>query len=152
MPAPLLFLNRTMMERPDERIVFKAVKALNKHLPAERKTLLALLREEKPAVRARDGSLHRILRRELEELATLVSEAEQRNLRLPIYIELTSDYGRGFARVHGALDCEVVRRVRVLGTAKEGEGGETLFINRDDVRRLRRRLPTATEYAFFYTL
>ncbi|MBN1455999.1 MAG: DUF61 family protein [Methanomicrobia archaeon] len=139
-----------MIERPDERILIKAVKALNKHLPAERKTLLALLREEKPAVRARDGSLHRIMRGELEELATLVSEDEQRSLRLPIYLELTADYGRGFARVHGVLDCAVVRRV--LDTGKGGEADETLFINREDVRRLRRRLPTATEYAFFYTL
>ena len=139
-----------MMERSDDRVFLKAVKALNKHLPAERKTLLALLREEKPAVRARDGSVHRIMRRELDALAGLVSEAEQRSLRLPIYIELTSEYGRGFARVQGALDCEIVRRI--LGTTKEGASDETLFINRDDVRRLRRQLPTATEYAFFYTL
>ncbi len=145
-PAPTLY--RTMIERSEERIVVKAVKALNKHLPAERKTLLALLREEKPAVRARDGSLHRILRRELEELASLVPEADHGRLRLPIYIELTSDYGRGVARVHGALDCKTVRYALELA---EEQSGETLFIHRDDVRRLRRRFPTATEYAFFYT-
>lgn len=137
-----------MMDRSDERLVSKAVKALNKHLPGERKTLLALLHEEKPSVQARDGSLHRIMRSELEELARLVPEADHGRLRLPIFIELTSDYGRGVARIHGALDCEVVRGV--LGKEEE-TSGETLFIHRDDVRRLRRRLPTATEYAFFYT-
>jgi hypothetical protein len=145
--------------RGDDTIFVKAVKALNKHLPVERKTLLDLLIEDKPGVWGRDQSIHRIKREELEELARLIPKGEYKNLRLPIYIELTSDYGRGIARIQGRLDCEIVRLI--LGEGKEGQQREQegegsgkldeIFIYRDDVRRLRRRLPTTTEYAFFYT-
>jgi len=143
----------------DNKIFVKAVKALNVHLPAERKTLLALLKEDKPAVQGRDGAIHRMKRGELEEIARIIPEEAHRKLRLPIYIELTSDYGRGIAKVHGKLDCELVKRI--LGEGKEGQQKEQegegsgkvdeIFIYRDDVRKLRRRLPTTTEYAFFYS-
>jgi len=141
----------------DEKLFVKAMKALNKHLPAERKTLFELLNEAKPAIQGRDQSIHRIKREELEEIARLIPKEEYKNLRLPIYIELTPDYGRGIARIHGKWDCELVKRI--LGDVKErnkekGEDsikGDELFIYRDDVRTLRRKLPTATEYAFFYS-
>jgi hypothetical protein len=141
----------------DEKIFVKAMKALNKHLPAERKTLFELLNEEKPAIQGRDQSIHRIKREELKELARLIPKEEYKNLRLPIYIELTPDYGRGIARIHGKLDCEIVRRI--VGAMKEqskekGEDstrGDEMFIYREEMRTLRRKLPTTTEYAFFYT-
>ncbi|HUV03119.1 MAG TPA: DUF61 family protein [Desulfobacteria bacterium] len=140
-----------MKGRFDDKVFVKAVKALNTHLPAERKTLSALLKEEKPAVKGRDGSVNRIKREEVEELARLVPEEAHRQLRLPIYIELTPDYGRGMAKVHGKLDCEVVRLVLEKEQEQESEKADEIFIHREDVRRLRRRLPTATEYAFFYS-
>ncbi len=135
----------------DDKVIAKAVQALNKHLPVERKTLLALLNEDKPAVQGRDNSTHRIKREELEKIAKLIPEEAYGKLRLPIYIELTPNYGRGIARVHGKQDCEIVRRI--LGKEKEGEseGDDEIFIYRDDIRKLRRELQTATQYAFFYS-
>ena len=141
----------------DEKIFVKAMKALNKHLPVERKTLFELLNEPKPAIQGRDQSIHRIKREELEEIARLIPKEEYKNLRLPIYIELTPDYGRGIARIHGKLDCELVKRI--LGDVKERSDekgadsikGDELFIYREDIRILRRKLPTTTEYAFFYS-
>lgn len=141
----------------DDKILVKAIKALNKHLPAERKTLFELLNEEKPAIQGRDQSIHRVKKEELKELARLIPKDEYKNLRLPIYIELTPDYGRGIARIHGKLDCEIVKRiVGDLGkqSTEKGEDsrrGDELFIYRADVRALRRKLPTTTEYAFFYS-
>jgi uncharacterized protein (UPF0216 family) len=140
-----------MKGRFDDKVFVKAVRALNTHLPAERKTLSALLKEEKPAVRGRDGSVNRIKREEVEELARLIPEEAHRHLRLPIYIELTPDYGRGMAKVHGKLDCEIVRLVLEKEIEIESEKTDEIFIHREDVRRLRRRLPTATEYAFLFS-
>jgi uncharacterized protein (UPF0216 family) len=141
-----------MKGRFNDEVFVKAVKALNRHLPAKRKTLLALLGEAKPAVQGRDGTAHRIKRDELEELARRIPEEKQGQLRLPIYIELTPDYGRGIATVHGKLDCEIVRLMLGKGKAneRESERSDEMQIYRDDVRRLRRVLPTATEYAFFF--
>ena len=148
-----------MKSRSDDKIFVKAVQALNKHLPAKRKTLLALLSEDKPAVQGRDGSTHRIKRAELEAIARLIPKEDHGKLRLPIYIELTPDYGRGIAKVHGKQDCKIVKRI--LEEEKGGneeQGGDDseevdeIFIHRDVVRRIRRKLPTATEYAFFFSV
>jgi len=134
----------------DEKLLSRTVKALNVHLPAERKTLATLLTEEKPAVQGRNGTSHRLMRAELEELAELMPEEVHGQVRLPIYLELTSDYGRGIARVQGKHECALVRLIlgKERGGCPEGERDDVLFIYRDDVRRLRRRLPTTTEYAF----
>jgi len=135
----------------DDKVLAKAVQALNKHLPVERKTLSTLLSEDKPAVQGRDNSICRIKREELQKIANLIPKEDYEKLKLPIYIELTSEYGRGIARVHGKLECEIVKRI--LGK-KGGEKKDVdeFFIHREDVRKLRRELQTATQYAFFYKL
>jgi hypothetical protein len=131
----------------DEKLLSRTVKALNVHLPAERKTLATLLTEEKPAVQGRNGTSHRLMRAELEELAELMPKEVHGQVKLPIYLELTSDYGRGITRVQGKHECALVRLI--LGKERGAdERDDVLFIYRDDVRRLRRKLPTTTEYAF----
>ena len=57
---------------PESRVFAKLVRSLNDHLPAERKTLGDLLREEKPRVVCRDGSTHRIRREELESIEKII--------------------------------------------------------------------------------
>jgi len=118
----------------DDKNIVKMVQTLNKHLPVERKTLLTLLKEAKPSVQGRDKSVYRIKREELEFIAKLIPKEDYAKLRLPIYIELTPDYGRGIAKVRGEQDSEIVRRI--LG--KEEVGGDEILIYRDDVRKLRR--------------
>ena len=135
----------------DDKVLAKAVQALNKHLPVERKTLSTLLSEDKPAVQGRDNSVYRIKREELQKIANLIPKEDYEKLKLPIYIELTSEYGRGIARVHGRLECEIVKRI--LGK-KGGENKDVdeFFIHREDMRKLRRELQTATQYAFFMSV
>jgi len=135
----------------DEKVLAKAVQALNKHLPVKRKTLSTLLSEDKPAVQGRDNLVHRIKKEELHKIANLIPKEDYGKLRLPIYIELSSDYGRGIARVHGKAECEIVRRI--LGKeGGEGKKDDEMFIHREDRRKLRRELQTATQYAFFISI
>lgn len=131
----------------DDKNIVKMVQTLNRHLPVERKTLLTLLKEDKPGVQGRDKTVYRIKREELEFIAKLIPKEDYAKLRLPIYIELTPDYGRGIAKVRGKQDSEIVRRI--LG--KEEECGDEILIYRDDVRKLRRKLQTVTQYTFLYS-
>jgi len=131
----------------DDKNIVKMVQTLNKHLPVERKTLLTLLKEAKPSVQGRDKRVYRIKREELDFIAKLIPKEDYAKLRLPIYIELTPDYGRGIAKVRGKQDSEIVRRI--LG--KEEVGGDEILIYRDDVRKLRRKLQTTTQYTFSYS-
>ncbi|MCW7079726.1 MAG: DUF61 family protein [Candidatus Methanospirare jalkutatii] len=150
----------------EERTLANLLRSLNRHLPAVRKTLAELLREEKPAIIGRDNTMHRIRKEELEMLASMLRSQERERLKIPIYIELSPEW-RGIARIHGALECKVVLKILgkpaerergvVEGEALEGESAEEheardeIFINRADVRRLRRALPTTTQYAFLFS-
>ncbi|MCD6386987.1 MAG: DUF61 family protein [Methanophagales archaeon] len=150
----------------EERTLANLLRSLNRHLPAVRKTLAELLREEKPAIIGRDNTMHRIRKEELEMLASMLRSQERERLKIPIYIELSPEW-RGIARIHGALECKVV--LKILGktaerergvverealegeSAEEHEARDEIFINRVDVRRLRRALPTTTQYAFLFS-
>jgi len=132
----------------DEKTLVKLIRSLNKHLPERRKSLASLLREDAPRVYGRDGSPHRFKKEELRLLASILPEELHDKLFLPIYIEFAPDYGRGAARIHGRLECEVVSKI--LG--KNVEQTDEMIIYRPEVRELRRKLPTTTQYAFFFSL
>ena len=139
----------------NERVITKAIRALNRHLPAERKTLAALLREDKPAVRGRDNSIQRIRKEELMRIASLIPEEAYQKLQIPVYIELTPDYGRGISRIRGKIECELVRKILGLSSERvqgQGQSEDEIFIYRADVRKLRRELQTTTQYAFVFTM
>jgi uncharacterized protein (UPF0216 family) len=132
---------------PESRVFAKLVRSLNDHLPVERKALGELLREEKPRVVCRDGSTHRIRREELEAIERIVGSKwgkEAERLKLPILIEMAPDYGRSAARIRGRVYCDIVQSI--LG--EERKTTDEMVIFRPDVRRLRRELPSATQYAF----
>jgi uncharacterized protein (UPF0216 family) len=132
---------------PESRVFAKLVRSLNDHLPVERKALGELLREEKPRVVCRDGSTHRIRKEELEAIERIVGSKwgkEAERLKLPILIEMAPDYGRSAARIRGRVYCDIVQSI--LG--EERKTTDEMVIFRPDVRRLRRELPSATQYAF----
>jgi len=132
---------------PESRVFAKLVRSLNDHLPVERKALGELLREVKPRVVCRDGSKHRIRREELEAIDRIIGSRwgeEAERLKLPILIEMAPDYGRSAARIRGRIYCDVVQAI--LGM--ERKTTDEMVIFRPDIRRLRRELPSATQYAF----
>jgi hypothetical protein len=126
------------------RILSKQVQALNRHLAKSRVDLRSLLKDEEPKIVQRDGAEHVFKKEELLKLASLLPEYLHRKLRLPIYVELSSDkYGSGTGRISGELECRVIRGV----LDKSGDRDE-LFIYMPEIRTLRRELPTTTDYMF----
>ena len=97
------------------RILSKQVQALNRHLAESRTDLRSLLKEEEPKIIQRDGVEHDFKKEELAKLAGLLPEHLHKKLRLPIYIELSSDkYGSGTGRISGKLECQVIRGSAIL--------------------------------------
>ncbi len=121
---------------------------MNRHLAKEKKVLEQLLEEEKPEVILRDGMPHFFNKKELELIAGLLPEEKHRILRLPIYIELSSSkFGRGTARVCGIPEVMVISKL----LDKKAEGDE-MFIYRPEIRIIRKKLPTTTQYMLTATL
>ncbi len=131
-----------------EDIFFKQMRLLNRHLASSKTDLYSLLKEEEPSVSLKDGSRHYFDRLELEMIADLLPEGLHQSLRLPIFIELSSSkYGPGMARISGKTECLLVSKL--LG--KECTGDE-LFITRPELRKVRRKLKTSTQYMFTTSL
>ena len=134
-----------MFKLGEEEAIKRLVSIANAHLPVEFKTLRQLLEEREPKVLCRDGSVHMFDRRELEKLAELVPREEHDKLKLPIVLTINPKYGRGAYEIEGNLAKQVV--ARVLGLPQP-MGDEKLILYRPQVMKLRRELPTTTQYAF----
>jgi hypothetical protein len=63
-------------------------------------------------------------------------------------IEMSPDFGGGAARVQGEAEGEVISKI--LGKARPQ--GKQMIIYLPEVRELRRKLPTTTQYAFITNL
>jgi len=136
-------------ESPYERILQESLKGelrvLNAHLPRELKSLHELLTEPYPHVVLSDSSTHLFKRRELEYLAGLLDEAEQKALLLPILIELGA--GEEETKVicrHGVEEKVVARILEMPLTSQE----KKILIYKPQLAVLRKRLKTTTQYVF----
>ncbi len=130
------------------KIFAKQLQLLNRHLPKSRRSLAVLLNESVPCVDLKDGSEHCFKKAELKKLSELLPKEKWGRLPLPILIELGSSlYGRGTARISGRLECQVAAKI----LEKDFEG-EELFIYRPELRKLRKELPTTTQYMFTISL
>lgn len=114
---------------------------LNRHLPRRRKTLKELLGEERPHVLSNDGTRHRFKKKELDKIASFISPDKWGQLKLPLYIEISSEMSG--SRIKGKLECRVVCRI-----LEKEDCGEEIYIYRADVKIVRRELPTTSQYIF----
>ncbi len=131
-----------------DRLLAKQIRAMNRHLAVEKFSLEDLLSQDKPRVILRDGSAHYFRREELEFLSSLLSERDRKILRLPIYIELSSSrFGKGTARVCGTAEVKVISAI----IGREASGDE-IFIYKPEIKLIRKKLPTTTQYMFTTTL
>lgn len=132
----------------DNKMIIKTVQTMNQHLPGKRRKLTDLLKEEKPGVRGKDNTFYIIDKSELDLVCNALPRYMWDRLRLPILIEMSPHYGSGSARIQGPAECELVRKL--LNTDRGDD--KFMIIYLPDVRDLRRKLPTASQYAFVVSL
>ncbi len=132
----------------NKNILVKAIQTMNQHLPNKRLNLTELLAMEKPGIRGRDNTFFIIDKAELDLISKSIPRFLWSRLRLPMLIEMSPDYGSGAARVQGEPEVELVSKI--LG--KERHPAKQIIIYLPEVRELRRKLPTATQYAFVTNL
>jgi uncharacterized protein len=124
-----------------DRLVKKQILTLNKHLPRQRKFLDELLLEERPHVLGADGSRHRFKKVELKEISEIVGNANFHSIKLPIYIEIDSNASG--SRISGKFETEIVcHMLDIKNCNKE------IYLYRNDLKTLRKKLPTTTQYIF----
>ncbi|HNR25366.1 MAG TPA: DUF61 family protein [Methanobacteriaceae archaeon] len=125
-----------------DRLLKKQILNLNRHIPRQRKAVSELIAEDKPHVMGVDGSRHRFKRKELEFVVSMLSDSELDILKLPIYIEM--DTMASGARVSGKLETRILCKI----LEREECPADEIFIYRPEMRIIRQKLPTVTQYMF----
>lgn len=133
----------------DKKILIKAIQTLNQHLPGKRLTLTDLLSMEKPGIKGKDNTFFIMDKSELDLISQSLPRFMWKRLRLPLLIEMSPDFGSGAARIHGEVEVEMVSKL--LGKRRRPED-RSMIIYLPEVRELRRKLPTTTQYAFVTSL
>jgi uncharacterized protein (UPF0216 family) len=121
------------------------MRVINAHVPVQQKSLAELMKEEYPGVLAKDGSTYLIKRKELNYLAGFLTPEEQKQLVLPLLIEVVpgEDYIAVIAR--SKIEAKVVEYV--LGMPVRIDRGR-IEIVKPQLAVLRQNLRTATQYIF----
>ena len=133
----------------DKRMLIKTIQTLNQHLPGKRLPLTELLAMEKPGIKGKDNTFFIMDKAELELISQSLPRFLWNRLRLPLLIEMSPDYGGGAARIQGEVEAEMVSKL--LGKHRRPED-KSMVIYMPDIRELRRKLPTTTQYAFITSL
>jgi len=132
----------------NKNILVKTIQTMNQHLPNRRLNLTELLAMEKPGIRGKDNTFFVMDRSELKLISESVPRFLWSRLRLPMLIEMSPDFGSGGARIQGEAEVELTSKI--LG--KERSLDRQIVIYLPEVRELRRKLPTTTQYAFVTNL
>jgi uncharacterized protein (UPF0216 family) len=135
----------------EKKISLKFLQTLNRHLPKKRRTLKELLLEDMPDIKNLDGSTHLFDKKELEKLASIIPEWEHDNLRLPIYLEMSSSMERGTIKISGRLECRIINRVLHEDEKPEKrslEEQDSMTIYYPHLPKIRKELSTTTQYMF----
>ncbi len=132
----------------NKNILVKTIQTMNQHLPIKRLNLAELMAMEKPGIKGKDNTFFIVEKVELDLISESLPRFLWSRLRLPMLIEMSPDYGNGAARVQGEPEVELV--AKILG--KERPHERQIIIYLPEVRELRRKLPTTTQYAFVTNL
>jgi len=132
----------------NKNILVKTIQTMNQHLPSRRINLTELLAMEKPGIKGKDNTFFIMEKAELDLISQSLPRFLWSRLRLPLLIEMSPDFGNGAARVQGEPEVELVSKL--LG--KERPQAKQMIIYLPEVRELRRKLPTTTQYAFITNL
>ena len=134
----------------NRNILVKTIQTMNQHLPNKRISLAELMTMEKPGTKGKDNTFFIMDKAELDLISTSIPRFLWSRLRLPMLIEMSPDYGSGAARVQGEPEVELVSKI--LGKERPQAQTKQIIIYLPEVRELRRKLPTTTQYAFVTNL
>ena len=136
-------------ELPYERMLQECLKSelrvVNAHLPSKQKPLLDLLDEEYPHILCRDGSTHLFKKKELRYLAGLLDADEQKELLLPILINVSAGGDEMVVICPGMMAEKVISKVLDMPVSRRQD---RVVIYKPQLAILRKLLRTTTQYLF----
>jgi uncharacterized protein (UPF0216 family) len=117
----------------------------NNGLPRQQKSLHALLNEEHPHVVASNGSLSSFKKKELEYIASLITPEEEKDLLLPIIIEIGKVPSGAMILCQTGIEVKVISKI--LGMKIDSKD-DRIIIYHPQLALLRKIARTTTQYMF----
>jgi uncharacterized protein (UPF0216 family) len=137
--------NQSPYEKILQNCLRGELRIVNSGLPQSQKRLSTLLEEQYPHVICNDGSTHLFKRNELEYLASMLDNEEQKALPLPMLIELGANQAEAAVICAGKVEEKVLSKVlNMQVTCEESR----IRIYKPQLALLRRRFKTTTVYVF----
>ena len=128
-----------------QRYLAGELRVLNAHLPRAQKSLSDLLAEEEPNLACNDGSTHLFKRKELEYLASMLDNDDQRTLLLPMLIEVNSAQSEMAILCQGGVESKVISIILDMPVTTEQD---RITIYKPQLALIRKPLKTTTQYLF----
>ncbi|MCK9275711.1 MAG: DUF61 family protein [Syntrophales bacterium] len=120
-------------------------KAINAHIPRNRKTLTQLLQETRPQIDLSDGSTHFFRKKELEYIAEIINEEERNFLMLPMLMEVSSEMSDIKVRSSRGIEAKILSKVLDMDVAYDQKN---VTVYRRQLGQIRKILATSTQYVF----
>lgn len=121
------------------------LRIVNSGLAQKQKTLHDLLNEVHPHVISCDGSMYSFKKKELQYIASLVTLEEQKELLLPITIEIGNIPSEAIILCQTDIESKVISKI--LGMAVTSKNNR-IILYRPQLSLLREMAKTVTQYMF----
>jgi len=111
----------------------------------QQRKLAELVKEENPGIQARDGSIYFFKQKELKLLTSFLNDDEQKQLLLPLLIEVVPGENYTAVITRGEIEQKIVEHI--LGMPMRNDKGR-IKIEKPQLAVLRQNLRTTTQYTF----
>ena len=137
--------NQSPYEKMLQNCLRGEFRIVNSGLPQSQKRLSSLLEEKYPHVVCNDGSTHFFKRSELEYLASMLDNDEQKTLPLPMLIELGANQAEAAVICEGEIEVKIISKaLNMPVTCQE----RRIRIYKPQLALLRRKFKSTTVYVF----
>ncbi len=126
----------------------KMIEAMNRHMPAKKRTLKDMLEDDDPSIKAKDGNEYIIEKRELEYIANYVDEMDWNRFTVPILLEMNYLSGETVIYIRDRLHQEFLKKAFGFDRFVK----DAMMIYPYEMQRVRKKLRTASQVIFKVSL
>ncbi|MBO8182242.1 MAG: DUF61 family protein [Archaeoglobus sp.] len=130
------------------RALAKMIEAMNRHMPAKRRSLKDMLEDEDPSIKAKDGNEYIIEKKELEFIAENVDEMDWNRFIIPILLEMNYLNGETVIFIRDKLHQQFLKKAFGFDRFVK----DAMMIYPYEMQKVRKKLRTASQVIFKVSL
>ncbi len=126
------------------RALAKMIEAMNRHMPAKKRTLKDMLEDDDPSIKAKDGNEYIIEKKELEFIAEYIDEMDWSRFTVPILLEMNYLSGETVIFIRDRFHQEFLKKAFGFDRFVK----DAMMIYPYEMQKVRKKLRTASQVIF----